>query len=315
MIKQTSNARGFTLVELLIVVAMLGLVLGAVFTIYTSQMKRAFSQEEVLDIQQNLRFSLDAISRDLTMAGVLLPAGITPLAAASGANQIIINTPSADGRMARVTVAALTGATVLKVEPAVRPTDPNPLDGFTAGDNLRIIRPDIRTSTAGPLVVQLVNRVANTITVSTPIADDVAVGDMLVKTANNSPLPHTIDYRLVPGGTTIPAAPAAGAYNCPGNQNQQCLVRRVSGTNPPLLISEDIIATNLSSLTFAYVSDADTTTAPPAPGLPVPSDLTRAVRVTVQGATSKTANISVTGRTRSITSVIKLRNRRRDDVD
>src|SRR4030066_1372501 len=67
------DTRGFSLIELLIVMGMLTLVLVAVYSLYDTHSKSAYVQEEVVDVQQNLRIALDGISRDIKMAGVLIP--------------------------------------------------------------------------------------------------------------------------------------------------------------------------------------------------------------------------------------------------
>src|SRR3990172_10702339 len=67
------DTRGFSLIELLIVMAMLALVLVAIYSLYDTHSKSAYVQEEVVDVQQNLRIAMDSISRDIKMAGVLIP--------------------------------------------------------------------------------------------------------------------------------------------------------------------------------------------------------------------------------------------------
>ncbi len=309
MMKRTvKNARGFTLVELLVVVGLLGLLLGAIYSVYSSHMKTAFSQEEAIDVQQNLRNALDTITQDLTMAGVMVPLGTNSIASPTGApafptysTNIRATTASAAGRFARVTVAAAASATTLSVEPPAKPGDPSPVDGFAPGDNVQIIQPVTGSSSTGmiPLVVASTNRTTNppTVTFTAGTGGSVNVGDMLAKTADASTLPHTIDYYLVSGGTTI------NGYTCPNNQ--KCLVRQVNGTGATPIISQDIIATDLSSLRFSYLDDN-------APEAAVPANLAtiRAVRVTLQGATTRTSVFSGGARNRAATTIIKLRNRR-----
>jgi len=63
------NRKGFTLVELLIVMVIAGVVLAAVFQMYNFQQKNAVVQEQVTDLQQNLRASMYLMERDIRMAG------------------------------------------------------------------------------------------------------------------------------------------------------------------------------------------------------------------------------------------------------
>ena len=60
---------GFTLVELLVAMAMLGIVMAAVYSTYKSQQDSYASQEQVAEMQQNIRASLYQLARDLRMAG------------------------------------------------------------------------------------------------------------------------------------------------------------------------------------------------------------------------------------------------------
>jgi type IV pilus assembly protein PilW len=64
-----SNKKGFTLIELLIAMAISGIVAGAIFTAFKSQQKSYLVQEQVTDMQQNLRAAMDFMVRDIRMAG------------------------------------------------------------------------------------------------------------------------------------------------------------------------------------------------------------------------------------------------------
>ena len=64
-----SNKKGFTLVELLIAMAISGIVAGAIFTAFQSQQKSYLVQEQVAEMQQNLRAAMDIMVRDIRMAG------------------------------------------------------------------------------------------------------------------------------------------------------------------------------------------------------------------------------------------------------
>ena len=65
------NHRGFTLVEILIVALMIGLVLGAVYSLYSANQRTAYVQDKVVDLQQNLRITIESIARDIRNAGFL----------------------------------------------------------------------------------------------------------------------------------------------------------------------------------------------------------------------------------------------------
>jgi len=61
--------QGFTLTELLVAMAMVGIVMAAVYSTYKSQQDTYVAQEQVAEMQQNLRASLYQLGRDIRMAG------------------------------------------------------------------------------------------------------------------------------------------------------------------------------------------------------------------------------------------------------
>lgn len=63
------NCHGFTLVELMVTVAISMLVIVVISSIYTNQQKVRNTQESVVDIQQNLRAGVYLIGQELRMAG------------------------------------------------------------------------------------------------------------------------------------------------------------------------------------------------------------------------------------------------------
>ena len=71
---------GFTLVELLVVLALSGIVLGAILKIFSSSNKSYAVQEEVAAMQQNLRIAKLYLTRDIRMAG----AGLTGFSGPDG---------------------------------------------------------------------------------------------------------------------------------------------------------------------------------------------------------------------------------------
>ena len=64
-----SNKKGFTLVELLIAMAITGIVAGAIFTAFLSQQKSYLIQDQVAEMQQNLRAGMDLMVKEIRMAG------------------------------------------------------------------------------------------------------------------------------------------------------------------------------------------------------------------------------------------------------
>lgn len=63
------NREGFTLLELLVALALSFFISSAIYTAYITQQKVYLAQETVADLQQNIRASFSMIARDLRMAG------------------------------------------------------------------------------------------------------------------------------------------------------------------------------------------------------------------------------------------------------
>ena len=61
--------RGFTLVELMIAMALGGILMAAVMTTFMSQHTSYLAQDEVVEMQQNAKVALDMLTRDIRSAG------------------------------------------------------------------------------------------------------------------------------------------------------------------------------------------------------------------------------------------------------
>ncbi len=63
------NNDAFTLVELLIVMAMMGIVTGSIYGIFVSSNRSYRTQDKVVEVQQNVRVGIDFMARDIRVAG------------------------------------------------------------------------------------------------------------------------------------------------------------------------------------------------------------------------------------------------------
>ena len=63
------NKRGVTLIELLVVLVISGIVIGGVYRVFISQTKAYTVQDQVAEIQQDVRGAMEIMVRDIRMAG------------------------------------------------------------------------------------------------------------------------------------------------------------------------------------------------------------------------------------------------------
>jgi type IV pilus assembly protein PilW len=68
-IRSANRQQGFTLVELLVAMAVTGIVMGAVYSTCKSQQDSYVAQEQVTELQQNLRAALYTMGHEIRMAG------------------------------------------------------------------------------------------------------------------------------------------------------------------------------------------------------------------------------------------------------
>jgi type IV pilus assembly protein PilW len=67
--KKREREQGFTIVELLVVILMMGVVMAGIYAVYSSQQKSFVVQEGVAEMQQNLRAAMFFMVRDIRLAG------------------------------------------------------------------------------------------------------------------------------------------------------------------------------------------------------------------------------------------------------
>lgn len=344
------SPKGFTLVEILIVVAMVGVIMGAVYSLYITTQRTSYTQDETVEVQQNLRIAMDSFTRDARMAGMLVDYGnnVFPVQAAdddagpNASDRITLNMASATGNYARIdadTTPAGTSA-VFPLTPST--TVDNPVtatsgvasrgdgDVLQLNDLVRIIRPFQNTQPSGEATFTVTALVRQeglkgvSTAVPTPPTTPPTVtlqdtsgaslsgvefkrGDMIAKvngTDATTPSPNTVQYAVV----IFAAAPATLTTdpNCP--VNQRCLARRInneiSAGGDPVW---QIVAQNISNFQLRYLLDDNSIST----GLPTDRSLIKGLMVAISGETVTTRMLSGNvPKTRQLTSVVKLRNRR-----
>jgi len=302
--------RGFTFIELMVVLFMLSFVMMAVYSLYLTHQRSAYTQEEVVEVQQNLRIGMESMTRDIRMAGFLssLPAvnayavsqgpalsSVYPYQQVAGtSDSITLTTATATGKIARIAQQPAIGSSVYIID------DPSSVKAFASTDTVSIIRPGNRifpdSNTNVPLfnnyTLSALNSTVPSITLSTAPAGIYIAGDLIIDTEGF--YPNTIQYCLGPAagcGSTVTTCPTG----------QLCLMRIVNGVANP-------IAQNMANLKLSYLMDGgapETTT--PAPNY----TSIRAVKVTLFGQTMTTNALSGTNTAhqRRLDAVIDIRDR------
>ena len=69
MITTSNNSPGFTLVELLMAMAISGILMAGIYTAYRSQQRSYIAQEQVAALQQNLRVAFHFIEKEIRTSG------------------------------------------------------------------------------------------------------------------------------------------------------------------------------------------------------------------------------------------------------
>lgn len=81
-IKKAKSQRGTSFLEVMIALFIMGVITTAIFQLYITQHKNYMTQDDITNIQQNARASIDELSRHIRMAGYDLPLGLPAIVAA-----------------------------------------------------------------------------------------------------------------------------------------------------------------------------------------------------------------------------------------
>lgn len=210
--------RGMSLVEMLLVMAILSIVMLAVMSLYIPAHQSTVAQTQVSDVQSNLRLALRVMTQDLMTAGFLVPihpivfpdapGGFTDPTGRGTKNlsDFIIRTRAVGSGFARVASAAGTGTI------ALTPTDSEMEASFPDGSRVRLFEPitalEVKAGVGSDADrAYLVDDSPDTATIDIVIPGSVgtAPGDipaetvvLRVRDASQPPL-QTIRYRLTNG--------------------------------------------------------------------------------------------------------------------
>jgi len=277
--KALYNHKGFSLIEMMVTVAILGVVMTAIYAVYISMNQTSSNEMDVVETQQNLRIALNYIGTDIRMSGCIIPADQVPVSAAT-ASSLTLQTASSHYDYAMLSGDLVVPAgTIASDDIILNITMPAMVDRFSAGDNVRLIRPQSGEQPYDvDLTVTSTNRAVPSITLN-GFANSSEVqykaGDLLALIDIGAPDPTNVVWNL----------------------NGSNLQRTRDGG------SAKVIAQNITALNFTYIlTNNTTTTAPTAANL----GNIKAVSVAITG----TAN-SLHGapRQRSLESTFYMRNR------
>ncbi|MEA2031058.1 MAG: prepilin-type N-terminal cleavage/methylation domain-containing protein [candidate division Zixibacteria bacterium] len=81
--RKITKQSGFSILEVIIALVIMGVVTTAIFKLYISSHKNYMVQNEVVNVQQNARASIDEMARQIRMAGYDLPLGLKAVEASN----------------------------------------------------------------------------------------------------------------------------------------------------------------------------------------------------------------------------------------
>jgi len=157
--------KGITLIELLVALVIAGILIAAVYRTFLSQQKTYTVQEQVVDMQQNMRLAINRMMTEIRMAGfgnvsMLLPAGVT-IGGKTYNDVVNANYPVAGS----VTILSAMGSTTLTAIPATNQVTVNSLTD-THGNTLFDLGDRQYVSIGGLESYRIINIAGTTLTLS-----------------------------------------------------------------------------------------------------------------------------------------------------
>lgn len=85
------DIQGVTLIEILVTLVIAGIVMAAIWEIYLSMQKQGLAQDEITEMQQNVRIATDQITKEFRLAGYSGAGGIIGIVGSNSINPIILD--------------------------------------------------------------------------------------------------------------------------------------------------------------------------------------------------------------------------------
>ncbi len=211
VVAKRHDSRGMTLVELLLVLVILSVVMMAVMSLFIPMQQSTVVQTQVTDVQSNLRLALKTMTRDLLLAGFLVPAN--PVVFQASATPDTADNPDPNDFTIRTRIVGNDFARVLKDTTdldAVEVSSAAMLDHFPANSLVRLFEPlsaeeinlvDVPDDDKRVYQVLNPNNVTSKLEINDPNgnlnANDVVKETVMVRVRDNTQPPvQTIRYRL-----------------------------------------------------------------------------------------------------------------------
>ena len=194
MFSKFKSDKGMTLVEVLVVAAILGVVVMAVMSFFIPTVQNTAVQTEVSDVQSNLRLAIDRMTEDLLTAGFLMD-GADPIIN-NDATGFTIQTRLVGSGFGRTTAAS--GDKITLAQEAM-------LSSFPQGSSLRLFNPSDPAAAGSSQIYEVKNvddddsELTIDPTINPSPGSEILV---VVSVAPGAPLTQTIRYQFEDGTLT-----------------------------------------------------------------------------------------------------------------
>ncbi len=190
----SNGQKGFTMIEVLVAVAILSIVLTSLYNLFISQFRTFEAQRDVSTTQRDIRASLELLERDVRMAGFGVPRGANPIALVQ--NGTFGNAADPDSisiNFSRGPVTYLSAGTVTQPGNNIQV---NSVTDFVVGDPVNIVS-KYNNNLIGGYVITAINTGTNTLSLNVdPTPQGIDTGDFAVKAFN------TVSYSVSVNGVT-----------------------------------------------------------------------------------------------------------------
>jgi prepilin-type N-terminal cleavage/methylation domain-containing protein len=225
MEKTRRRQKGVTLIELMIVLVIAAILVGGIYTLFTTQQRSYSVQDQVTGVQQDARAALEIMARDIRMAGM-------PIGAGSGT-----------GFTDEINNFAINGFNF-----AVNPTNSD-----SAPDSLTVVLGVNELGTVQSIAGTLVTLDNNVASDNTFVAFDLQPGRLYQATPDGTNVMPVTNF---PGGDTTVGGKAYGVQAIT-YQVQNGTLQRAVNAGTPQPMAGDGETTVVEDLQFAYQVHGD----------------------------------------------------------